>query len=99
VIRAGDITIDLVGRTVVRKEILVHLTPTEWEVLKALAARPNRTLTHQQIFNAAWRGRTHGDPQAHLRVHVTHLRRKLEDDPVRPRHILTEPGVGYRFQL
>jgi two-component system KDP operon response regulator KdpE len=49
------------------------------------------------LFAAAWPGRSHGDAQQYLRVHVAHLRRKLEDDPVRPRYIITEPGVGYRF--
>src|SRR5215211_5258067 len=81
---AGDLAIDLVGRTVTRKDQVVHLTPTEWELLKAMATRPNRTLTHQQLFAYAWRGRSAGDAQAHLRVHIAHLRRKLEADAIRP---------------
>jgi two-component system KDP operon response regulator KdpE len=97
VIARGDLEIDFVKRFVKRRGELVHLTPIEWELLRALAAHPGRTLTHQQIFHAAWKGREHGDAQQYLRVHVAHLRRKLEDDPVRPRHIFTVPGVGYRF--
>jgi len=98
-IEAGDLVIDLVQRSVSLRGDRVHLTPIEWDLLVALSAHPERTLTHQQLFNAVWRGRTHGDAQAYLRVHVAHLRRKIEPDPVRPRHILTEPGVGYRFSL
>lgn len=93
----GDLVIDLVRRSVKRGGGLVHLTPIEWELLRALASHPGRTFTHQQLFRAAWKGREHGDAQQYLRVYVAHLRRKLEDDPVRPRHIFTIPGVGYRF--
>jgi two-component system KDP operon response regulator KdpE len=98
-ISAGELVIDLVQRSVTVQGKRVHLTPIEWDLLVALSAHPERTLTHQQLFNEVWRGRSHGDAQAYLRVHVAHLRRKLEPDPVRPRHILTEPGVGYRFSL
>ena len=98
-IEAGDLVIDLVNRSATVRGNRVHLTPVEWDLLVALSAHPERTLTHQQLFSAVWRGRSHGDAQAYLRVHVAHLRRKIEPDPVRPRHILTEPGVGYRFSL
>jgi two-component system KDP operon response regulator KdpE len=90
-------TIDLAARRVTKNGSEVHLTPIEWELLKTFLAHPDRVLTHRQLFQAVWTGRTAGDAQAYLRVHVAHLRRKLEPDPVRPRHILTEPGVGYRF--
>ena len=98
-IEAGDLLIDLVQRSVSISGNRVHLTPIEWDLLVALSAHPERTLTHQQLFSTVWRGRSSGDAQAYLRVHVAHLRRKIEEDPVRPRHILTEPGVGYRFSL
>jgi two-component system KDP operon response regulator KdpE len=98
-VEAGDLVIDLVQRSVTLRGNRVHLTPIEWDLLVALSAHPDRTLTHQQLFSAVWRGRSQGDAQAYLRVHVAHLRRKIEADPVRPRHILTEPGVGYRFSL
>jgi two-component system KDP operon response regulator KdpE len=94
---AGDIGIDYVARTVTRAGKEVHLTPIEWELLRVLASHAGRTLTHQQLFGEVWHGRSYGDAQAYLRVHVAHLRRKLEADPVRPRHIRTEAGVGYRF--
>ncbi len=94
---AGDIMIDYVARVVRVRGAEVHLTPIEWDLLRTLSSQAGRTLTHQQLFAAVWAGRSFGDAQQYLRVHVAHLRRKLEADPVRPRHILTEPGVGYRF--
>jgi two-component system KDP operon response regulator KdpE len=98
-VRIGGIDMDLAGRTISLDGAEVHLTPIEWELLRALITQPGRTLTHQQLFRAAWPGRAHGDAQQYLRVHVAHLRRKLEADPVTPRYIVTEPGVGYRFGL
>ena len=94
---AGEITIDYVGRNVRCRGQEVHLTPIEWELLRVLTSHAGRTLTHQQLFDKVWHGRSYGDAQAYLRVHVAHLRRKLEADAVRPRHIRTEAGVGYRF--
>lgn len=97
IVEAGDLRVDMAARLVERRGERVHLTPTEWELLATLAANAGRVLTHQQLFTKVWKGREFGDAQAHLRVHVAHLRRKLEDDPVRPRHLITELGVGYRF--
>lgn len=96
-IEAGTIRIDLAGRTVERGGERVHLTPTEFDLLATLATNAGRVLTHNFLFATVWKGRVFGDAQAHLRVHVAHLRRKLEEDPVRPRHLQTELGVGYRF--
>jgi two-component system KDP operon response regulator KdpE len=96
-LETGDLVIDFATRTVTRGREEVHLTPIEWELLRTLATHAGRTLTHRQLFDAVWSGRTAGDAQQYLRVHVAHLRRKLEADPVRPRYIRTEPGVGYRF--
>ena len=93
----GQLTVDFERRSVRRGAAPVHLTPIEWELLKALATQAGRVMTHQQLFRAAWKGRDHGDAQQYLRVYVAHLRRKLEQDPVRPQHIFTIPGVGYRF--
>jgi len=98
-IESGDLVIDLVARTVTARGSYIHLTRTEWEVLRALATQAGRTLTHQQLFREVWSGRTYGDAQQYLRVQVAHLRRKIEDDVVRPRYIVTEPGVGYRFNM
>ena len=95
---AGRLAIDLARRSVTRDGATVHLTPTEWELLRALVAHAGRTMTHRQLFDAVW-GRHHGDAQQYLRVYVANLRRKLEADPLRPTLIHTEPGVGYRFEL
>ncbi len=94
---AGDLVIDRTRRVVTRAGEPVHLTPLEWDLLTTLAAHADRPLTHRQLFDAVWPGRTSGDAQSYLRVHVARLRRKLEADPVRPRHLRTESGVGYRF--
>lgn len=93
----GDLDIDLAGRTLLRNKELVHLTPTEWDLLRTFTTNMDKTLTHRQLFGSVW-GRSPGDPQQYLRVYVANLRRKIERDPVRPRFIITEPGVGYRFQ-
>ena len=98
-IESGDLVIDLAGRTVTVRGSYVHLTRTEWEVLRVLATQAGRTLTHQQLFREVWSGRTYGDAQQYLRVQVAHLRRKIEHDVVRPRYIVTEPGIGYRFVI
>ena len=97
-IERDGVRIDLASRTVTRDGTTVRLTPTEWGLLHALVSRGGRTRTHQQLFDAVW-GRSHGDAQQYLRVYVAHLRRKLERDPLRPALIVTEPGVGYRFEL
>jgi two-component system KDP operon response regulator KdpE len=96
-IATGNLIVDLVRRTVSRSGIPVHLTPTEWDLLRVLATHPDQTLTHEQLFRAVWQG-THGDMPQYLRVYVGQLRRKIEDDPIKPRHIKTEPSVGYRFE-
>ena len=94
----GGEGIDLVARTLRRGEQPIHLTPIEWELLRTFVLQAGRTLTHRQLFNAVW-GRAYGDPQQYLRVHVANLRRKIEEDAVRPRLIITEPGVGYRLEM
>jgi two-component system KDP operon response regulator KdpE len=80
-----------------RDGVPVHLTRTEWDLVRVLAKHAGRTLTHQQIFKAVW-GNSYRDAQQNLRVHVRSLRRKIEPDPVRPTLIVTEPGVGYRLE-
>lgn len=94
----GDLVIDTAARTVKRSGEDVHLTPTEWELLRAFLRHAGKTLTHHQLFRSVWAASS-GDPQQYLRVYVANLRRKLEPDSVRPRLIITEPGVGYRFEL
>jgi two-component system, OmpR family, KDP operon response regulator KdpE len=96
-IAVGPFAVDVERRSAARNGTPVHLTPTEWLLLRTLFANPGRTMTHQQLFRAVW-GSSDGDPQQYLRVYMAHLRRKLEVDPYAPRHFVTEPGVGYRFE-
>ncbi|HEV8495829.1 MAG TPA: response regulator transcription factor [Gemmatimonadaceae bacterium] len=97
VITIGELVIDAVKPSLKKRDVTVHLTKTEWELLRTLLKHAGRTLTHQQLFRAVW-GNSSGDMQQYLRVHIRSLRRKIETDPVRPRLIVTEPGVGYRFE-
>ena len=97
VIRSGELEIDLSARSVKRGGRELHLTPIEWDLLRVMALDAGRTLTHRQLFTRVWSSRSHGDAQQYLRVHVANLRRKVEPDVLRPRYIVTEPGVGYRF--
>jgi two-component system KDP operon response regulator KdpE len=99
VLAIGEITVDLVGRSVRRGSTNVHLTPTEWNLLRVFIAHAGKTLTHRQLFNAVWGADAVGDAQQYLRVYVGQLRRKLEADPLRPRLIRTESSVGYRFDF
>ena len=97
-ITIGDVVIDPVKPSLRKNGTLVHLTKTEWELLRTLMQHSGRTMTHQQMFLAVW-GNSSGDVQQYLRVHIRSLRRKIETDSVRPRLIVTEPGVGYRFEM
>lgn len=94
--RYGELEIDLEGHTVRRAGAEVRLTPTEFALLALLVANSNKILTHRMILQQVW-GEQYSDEAEYLRVYVGRLRRKLEDDPGNPRHLLTEPGVGYRF--
>ena len=94
----GEIVIDTARRTVTRSGEPVHLTPTEWSLLRVLMLHAGKPVTHQQLFRAVW-GTSSGDVQLYVRVYVAHLRRKIESDSYRPRMIITEPGIGYRFEL
>ncbi len=95
---AGDLMIDLGHRRVTSAGQEVHLTPIEWDLLAILASNPDRVLTHRKLLQQVW-GPEYGDEGHYLHVHVANLRRKIEPDPRAPRHLLTEPGVGYRFRL
>ena len=98
IVTIGGLTIDLVKPAVKRNNVAIHLTKTEWQLLRTLLQHAGRTLTHRQLFHAVW-GNSSGDMQQYLRVQVRSLRRKLEVDSVQPRLIITEPGVGYRLEL
>lgn len=97
IITIDGLVIDPVKPSLKKNDVAVHITKTEWELLRTLLKHAGRTLTHQQLFRAVW-GNSSGDMQQYLRVHIRSLRRKIEADPVRPRLIVTEPGVGYRFE-
>ena len=75
----------------------VHLTPTEWRLLKILLTAPGQLVSSDRLLTEVW-GPGSEHSTHYLRVHMARLRRKLEDDPPRPRHLLTEPGMGYRYQ-
>lgn len=94
----GDLVIDPGARTVKRGGEAIHLTPTEWDLLRTFLRHAGKTLTHQRLFRSVW-ATSSGDPRQYLRVYVANLRRKLESDPVRPILIVTEPGVGYRLEI
>ena len=96
VIEVDGLRIDLAGRTLARGDQPIHLTRTEWALLRALLRQAGKTLTHNQLFTEVW-PHSAGDPQQYLRAYVAMLRRKVERDPLRPALIFTEPGVGYRF--
>ena len=96
VIKAGSIIIDLAWHIVKRGEDEIKLTGTEHKLLAYLAANSGRVLTHQSILTHVW-GPADADHTEYLRVYMRQLRKKLEDDPERPKYILTEPGIGYRF--
>ncbi len=92
----GDVTIDFDRHRVYRQGEEVHLTPKEFDLLALLAARAGQVVTHRTILKAIW-GPNAVDQPEHLRVLMGQLRKKLEPDPTRPRYLLTEPWVGYRF--
>jgi two-component system KDP operon response regulator KdpE len=92
----GEITVDLARRQVTRDGAEVHLTPIEYRLLALLIANAGRVLTHRQLLREVW-GPSHDEDTHYLRVYMTGLRRKLEVNPTRPRHIRTESGVGYRL--
>jgi two-component system KDP operon response regulator KdpE len=92
----GDLTIDIDRRRVTRGDDEIRLTPKELELLLFLAQRPGRVLTHRTILTAIWGAQAVDQPE-HLRVLVNALRRKIEEDPARPRYVLTDPWIGYRF--
>jgi two-component system, OmpR family, KDP operon response regulator KdpE len=95
-IRFGETELDLVRRLVIRSGEAVKLTPIEYRLLVYLASHPDRVLTHRQILREVW-GPDHTDDSHYLRIYVGRLRHKLEAEPARPAHFLTETGVGYRF--
>jgi two-component system KDP operon response regulator KdpE len=96
IILIRDMLIDPESRQVSIRGKQIHLTPTEYELLYYLAQNSGKVLTHRKLLQSVW-GAEYGDEREYLRVFISQLRRKIEDDPLRSTYILTEPGVGYRF--
>jgi two-component system KDP operon response regulator KdpE len=96
VIEAGELRIDVEKHAVFRNGELIQLTPHEFDLLRFLAENEGKLLTHRMILRQVW-GPAYQTESNYLHVYVSHLRRKIERDPTRPRYILTEPGAGYRF--
>lgn len=94
----GPVVIDFSSRRVTRSGADVHLTPIEYKLLAALVHGAGKVLTHSYLLRAVW-GTGHSERSHYLRVYMGHLRQKLEDDPARPAHIVTETGVGYRLAV
>jgi two-component system KDP operon response regulator KdpE len=97
-VTAGDLTVDIAARRVTVRGEEVHLTPIEFDLLRILAMHRGKLVMHRQLLQEVW-GPAYADETHYLRVHIAHIRAKIEDDPSRPRLILTDPGVGYRLQL
>ena len=97
VVVAGDLVIDLGARRVRRAGQDVRLTPTQWHLVAALVRNRGRLVSQTQLLSEVW-GPTYVDSTNYLRVFIAQIRRKLEADPSRPRHFVTEPGMGYRFE-
>ena len=97
VVATEDFTVDLAAKRVARDGTDVRLTPTEWGLLEVLVRNRGRLVTQRQLLHEVW-GPEYQTEGNYLRVYVANLRRKLEPDPSRPRHLLTEPGMGYRFE-
>jgi two-component system, OmpR family, KDP operon response regulator KdpE len=96
-VEVGELTIDVADRQVNRAGEEIHLTPIEFEIVRVLGQHEGRLVTHRQLLQSVW-GPEYGRETHYLRVHVAHIRAKLEEDPSRPRYLITEPGVGYRLR-
>jgi two-component system KDP operon response regulator KdpE len=99
-VRVGPYVVDLERRIVQRADnhdATVHLTKTEWQIVEILVRNPGKLISQRQLLQEVW-GPTYVDETHYLRQYLNQLRRKLEENPARPRHLLTEPGMGYRFQ-
>lgn len=100
VVHLGSVTIDLAARSVTRDtsegERQIRLTPTEWQFIDILIRNAGKLVTRQTILTTIW-GTEHAKDTGYLRLYVSQLRRKLEEDPANPAHLLTEPGMGYRL--
>ncbi|MFG2128686.1 response regulator [Streptomyces sp. NPDC048751] len=96
-VETDDFTIDLLAKKAVRQGHDIRLTPTEWHLLEILVTNPGRLITQKQLLQDVW-GVSQSNKTNYLRVYMAQLRRKLESDPSHPRYLITEPGMGYRFE-
>ena len=96
VVQTADFTVDLAAKRVKGPEGEVRLTPTEWGLVEVLVRNAGKLVSARQLLLEVW-GPEYGEETNYLRVHLAHIRRKLEPDPARPRYFVTEPGMGYRF--
>jgi two-component system KDP operon response regulator KdpE len=97
VVTIGELTVDLASRTVSVGGEEVHLTPIEFDLLRVLTEHRGKLVTHRQLLKQVW-GPAYETETHYLRVHVAHIRSKLEPEPSRPRYVITEPGIGYRLR-
>ncbi|GAA1273357.1 response regulator [Saccharothrix xinjiangensis] len=97
VVETASFTVDLAAKKVLRDGAEVHLTPTEWGLLEILARNRGRLVAQKQLLQEVW-GPQYAKETHYLRVYLAQLRRKLEPEPAHPRHLVTEPGMGYRFE-
>jgi two-component system, OmpR family, KDP operon response regulator KdpE len=96
-VETPDFSVDLAAKRVTGPEGEVRLTPTEWGLVEALVRNDGKLVSQRQLLQDVW-GPQYGEETNYLRVHMAHIRRKLEPDPSRPRYFITEPGMGYRFE-
>ena len=97
VVETSSFTVDLVAKKVTKSDVEVHLTPTEWGMLEMLVRNRGKLVGREELLKEVW-GPAYAKETHYLRVYLAQLRRKLEDDPSHPKHLLTEAGMGYRFQ-
>lgn len=96
-VRVGEATVDLAARRVTSSGSDIRLTPTEWHLLEVLLRHPGKLMSQRELLTEVW-GPGYETAQGNLRLYMTQLRKKLEADPSRPRHLVNEPGMGYRFE-
>jgi two-component system KDP operon response regulator KdpE len=96
VVLFGDVSVDLAAHVVTRSGAAVRLTPTEWRLLEVLLRNPDRLITRETLLTEVW-GPQYTTDTGYLRLYLSQLRKKLEPVPAEPRHLVTEPGMGYRF--
>ncbi|MER7824680.1 MULTISPECIES: response regulator [unclassified Streptomyces] len=97
IVETADFTVDLAAKKAAREGRDVRLTPTEWHLLEVLVRNRGKLVSQKQLLQEVW-GPSYGTETNYLRVYMAQLRRKLEADPSHPRHFITEPGMGYRFE-